>query len=106
MDFSSLHATILQSIVHYWLKKRSKNRTANVGLKFIRVSAHFILDVLRMKQVKKFSASKFSWFEYVCWKRDWAYLHEFLFFFCLVLFVLFSLPDQPSKKLTRVKKRP
>ena len=58
-----------------------------------------------MKQVKKFSASKFSWFEYVCWKRDWAYL-QFLFFFCLVLFVLFSLPDQPSKKLTRVKKRP
>jgi len=46
MDFSSLHATILQSIVHYWLKIRSKNRTANVGLKFIRVSAHFILDVI------------------------------------------------------------
>lgn len=46
MDFSSLHATILQSIVHYWLKIRSKNRTANVGLKFLRVSAHFILDVI------------------------------------------------------------
>lgn len=32
--------------IDYWLKIRSKNRTAKVGLKFLRVSAHFILDVI------------------------------------------------------------